>query len=139
MRNFLKDAVTLAPPEESSEESESGGVLFESKSGSSGKRVIHTTRFDAQLHVIHTTLASFTEDPVGSGEEWERFERDFDVGKKTDDVAGDLEKYEDLRTAMEKLVPEKVEYKDFWARYYFLRHVVETQEEKRKEMLKGNY
>ncbi|KAK5241856.1 hypothetical protein LTS06_011883 [Exophiala xenobiotica] len=53
-------------------------------------------------------------------------------------IAGDLEKYVELRAAMEKLVPESVEYKDFWARYYFLRHVVEVQEEKRRELLKAS-
>jgi hypothetical protein len=38
---------------------------------------------------------------------------------------------------MEKLVPEQVEYAEFWVRYYFLRLVVETEEKKRKELLKG--
>ena len=57
--------------------------------------------------------------------------------KKTDAIAKDLEKYDELRRAMEKLVPERVEYSDFWKRYYFLRHVIETEEAKRREMLKG--
>ena len=39
---------------------------------------------------------------------------------------------------MEKLVPEKVEYAAFWTRYYFLRMVVETEEERRREILKGD-
>ena len=38
---------------------------------------------------------------------------------------------------MERLVPEKVEYGDFWCRYYFLRLVIETEEQKRRELLKG--
>ena len=38
---------------------------------------------------------------------------------------------------MEKLVPEKVEYKLFWTRYYFLRKAVEADERRRKEVLKG--
>ena len=38
---------------------------------------------------------------------------------------------------MEKCVPEKVEYKVFWCRYYFLRHVIESEEKRRREMLKG--
>jgi len=49
----------------------------------------------------------------------------------------DLEKYPELRRAMEKLVPEQVEYANFWSRYYFLRLVVENQEQTRKELLKG--
>lgn len=57
--------------------------------------------------------------------------------KKTEAIAKDLEKHEELRSAMEKCVPEKVEYKVFWCRYYFLRHVIESEEQRRREMLKG--
>jgi hypothetical protein len=38
---------------------------------------------------------------------------------------------------MEKLVPGEVEYKAFWARYYFLRNELDLEEKKRKELLKG--
>ncbi|QQK42477.1 BSD [Penicillium digitatum] len=106
----LREAVSILPPDTD----ESGKLLFESKDAE-GKRVIHATRFEAQLHVIHSNLESFTKDPI----------------------AADLEKYPELRSAMEKLVPEQVEYVDFWTRYYFLRLVVETEEKKRKELLKG--
>ena len=103
IRAFLRDAVAVAPPDYAAVERGNSTVMFESKDATTGKRVIHTSRFDAQLHVIHTTMTSFT----GS--------------------------------AMERVVPEKVEYKDFWTRYYFLRHVVEAQDERRKEMLKGKF
>ncbi|KAL3452395.1 hypothetical protein BJX65DRAFT_178954 [Aspergillus insuetus] len=126
----LREAVTIVPPEE-----ESGSkVLFESKDAE-GKRVIHATRFEAQLHVIHTTLDSFLKDPVS--DEWSVFSQSFNVDDKTAAIAADLEKYHELRAAMEKLVPEKVQYADFWSRYYFLRLVIETEEQKRKELLKG--
>lgn len=136
IRNFLKDAVTVAPPTSPGSGSDPSKVLFESKD-SEGKRVIHTTRFDAQLHVIHSTLDSFLKDPVSP--EWEKWGKEFDVEKKTDAIAKDLEKHEELRRAMEKLVPEKVEYGDFWKRYYFLRHVIESEEQRRREMLKGMF
>ena len=134
IRNFLRDAVTIAPP---SQESNHGGtqkVLFESKD-QDGKRVIHTTRFDAQLHAIHSSPDSFTKDPISS--EYEKWKDDFDVEKKTDAIASDLEKFLELRRSMEKLVPEKVDYADFWARYYFLLMVIETEEQRRRDMLKG--
>jgi len=38
---------------------------------------------------------------------------------------------------MEKLVPERVEYSEFWKRYYFLRHSIETAEARRRDLLKG--
>lgn len=126
----LRDAVSIVPPETD----ESGKVLFESKDAD-GKRVIHATRFEAQLHVIHSNLDSFTKDPVS--DKFPAFKRDFNVESKTDEIAADLEKYPELRTAMEKLVPETVEYAEFWTRYYFLRLVIETEEQKRKELLKG--
>lgn len=137
IRNFLRDAVAVAPPSEDSTEIKSGtSVLFESKDPG-GKRVIHTTRFDAQLHVIHSTLDSFLVDPVS--DEWLNFKQDFKTDQKTGDISRDLENYPDLRRAMERLVPEKVDYKDFWCRYYFLRLVIETEEQRRRELLKGIY
>lgn len=92
--------------------------------------------WDAQLHAIHTTASSFTQDP-SQGAEWDEWTKNFDIDKQTEAIAQDLEKYEELRRAMEKLVPEKVEYKLFWTRYYFLRKAVEADERRRKEVLKG--
>ncbi|BDD62915.1 hypothetical protein MPDQ_007889 [Monascus purpureus] len=128
----LREAVSIVPP--NSEEANKGQLLFESKD-SEGKRVIHATRFDAQLHVIHSNLENFTKDPVS--DEWPTFKTGFNVDSKTNAIATDLETYPELRSVMEKLVPEKVEYADFWCRYYFLRLVVETEEKKRRELLKG--
>lgn len=133
--NFLRDAVTIAPPTEETNKDRSRKVLFESKD-QDGKRVIHSTRFDAQLHAIHSSFESFTSDPASA--EYGKWKDDFDVDKKTDVIAHDLEKYEELRRTMEKLMPEKVEYKEFWTRYYFLRMVVETEEQRRRELLKGD-
>lgn len=133
VRNFLRDAVVVSGPAAGDEEVKSE-VLFETNDAE-GKRVFHSSRFDARLHAIHVRTESFASDP--EGEEWDRWTKGFDVGKETDRIAADLEKYEELRRAMEKLVPEKVEYKDFWRRYYFLRMAVEEEERRRKEVLKG--
>lgn len=131
VRDFLRDAISVAPPDESSQDST---VLFESKDAQ-GKRVIHTSRFDAQMHVIHTSVEGFAKDPTG--DEYEKWTKDFDVEKKTDDISGDLAKYPELRVTMEKLVPDQVTYADFWKRYYFLRHGIETAESRRRDLLKG--
>lgn len=136
IRNFLKDTISVTAPEPSLT-SNSSEILFESKDATTGKRVIHTSRFEAQLHVIHTTATSFTQDPDASEEEWSTFKKEFDIEKETDAIARDLEKYPELRNAMENYVPEQVDYKNFWTRYYFLRYVIGMQEEKRKELLKG--
>lgn len=135
IRNFLRDAVTIAPPEEGSgADGSQSKVLFESKDAD-GKRIIHTTRFDAQLHVIHSNLDGFTKDP--DSPEWDGWTKNFDIDKKTAEISKDLEKHPELRKSMEALVPDKVEYKPFWTRYYFLRHVIESEEQRRREMLKG--
>lgn len=136
IRNFLRDAVTVAPPTKEKNKDGTEKVLFESKD-QDGKRVIHTTRFDAQLHAIHSSFDSFAKDPASP--EYEKWKGDFDVEKKTEAIAADLDKYEELRRVMEKLVPRKIDYRQFWTRYYFLRMVVETEEQRRRDMLKGNY
>lgn len=133
IRNFLRDAVSIAPPSTDADGKEST-VLFESKDAS-GKRVIHTTRFDAQLHAIHSSLESFTKDPVSG--EYDSWAMELNVESKTDDISTDLKKYDELRSAMERLVPDQVAYEDFWRRYYFLRHSIETAEAKRRDLLKG--
>jgi hypothetical protein len=131
IRNFLRDAVSIAPP---SDDAKGSTVLYESKDAQ-GKRVIHTTRFDAQLHVIHSSLDSFTKDPPSA--EYDTWMQNFDVESKTDDISKDLENFGELRASMEKLVPDKVPYNDFWKRYYFLRHSIETAEARRRDLLKG--
>lgn len=131
VRDFLRDAITIAPPEDSTQGST---VLFESKD-SQGKRVIHTSIFDAQLHVIHTSAERFAEDP--SGEAFGKWASGLDVEKRTDDISSDLAKYPELRATMEKLVPDQVPYADFWKRYYFLRHGTETAESRRRDLLQG--
>jgi len=133
IRNFLMDAVTIAPPSEDPN-TQGNTILFESKDAQ-GKRVFHTTRFDAQLHVIHSSLDSFLKDPMS--QEYEPWTKEFNVESKTDDISKDLEKYDELRSAMEKLVPDRVAYVDFWKRYYFLRHSIETAEARRRDLLKG--
>ena len=143
VRNFLRDAVTISAPGEGDSNKPRGRdavgneVLFETQEPSTGKKVFHSTRLDAQLHAIHTNIASFSEDP--QGQEWDEWEKSFDIDKQTDLIAADLDKYEQLRRTMEKLVPEKVEYASFWRRYYFLRKAVEEEERRRKEVLKGEF
>ncbi|THZ81645.1 BSD-domain-containing protein [Aureobasidium pullulans] len=132
IKSFLRDAVTVTAPSTSA--TGNTEVLFETNDAE-GKRVIHSSRFDAQLHVIHTSAQSFTTNP--DSPEYAAFASSFDIAAKTDAIAADLEKYPELRRAMEKLVPEKVDYTTFWTRYYFLRKVIQEEEVRRKEVLKG--
>ncbi|KAI2607994.1 BSD-domain-containing protein [Hypoxylon sp. NC1633] len=131
IRDFFREAVIVKP----GADSEDGNARrFESKDDS-GKRVIHTSRYDAQLHVIHTTEKSFTEDPATT--EYAAWASTFDADSKTENINTDLAKYPELRANMEKLVPDNVPYADFWKRYYFLRHSIETAEARRRDLLKA--
>ncbi|TGJ88530.1 hypothetical protein E0Z10_g232 [Xylaria hypoxylon] len=131
IRDFFRDAVIVRPETSGAEGS---GNRFESKDDS-GKRVIHSSRYDAQLHVLHTTEKSFTEDPAT--DEFTTWAKDFDADAKTDGISADLAKYPELRANMEKLVPDRVPYADFWKRYYFLRHSIETADARRRDLLKA--
>lgn len=128
VRDFFRDAVKIQDVS-----TESGVQRHFVSDG--GKRVIHTSRYDAQLHVLHTTPDRFTKDPDGA--EFGNWAKGFDAEKKTDDISKDLARYPELRATMESLVPATVPYADFWRRYYFFRHSVETAEARRRDLLKG--
>ncbi|KAI0026245.1 BSD-domain-containing protein [Xylariomycetidae sp. FL0641] len=128
--DFVRDAVIVKPDGES-DGTQRTAHHFESKD-TSGKRIIHTTRFEAQMHLLNTTEDKFTEDPAS--DEWAGWVKSFDVDSKTDDIAADLAQYPELRSTMEKLVPDKVPYADFWKRYYFWRHSLDTAQAVRREV-----
>ncbi|KAI5787757.1 hypothetical protein FPQ18DRAFT_238790, partial [Pyronema domesticum] len=128
---FLRDAVTIAPPSEK----EGDEVVFEAKGAEDQKKQIFTTRLDAQLHLLHTNLELFKTD--SKTDSFATFSKEFSADKETERIAADLERYPELRSTMEKLVPAEVEYKPFWIRYYFLRNELDLEEKKRKELLKG--
>ncbi|TQS38447.1 hypothetical protein Golomagni_01046 [Golovinomyces magnicellulatus] len=133
IKNFLREAVTISPGLSSSDRDDNPPV-FESKDPT-GKRVIHTTRFDVQLHAIHSSLDSFTKDPIT--DEYELWKNKFNVEEKTEAISKYLETYSELRLSMERLVPDVVSYTEFWTRYHFLRHSLEVAEAKRKDLLRG--
>jgi hypothetical protein len=137
VRDFLREAVKITGPDEADGRHRSGyssEVLFETYDGS-GKKIFHSTRLDAQLHAIHSSKSSFTVDP--SGLEWKAWEAAFNITDRTEGIAQDLEKYEELKRTFEWAVPERADYKNFWMRYYFLRKAVDEEERRRKEVLKG--
>ncbi|CAJ2505443.1 Uu.00g128370.m01.CDS01 [Anthostomella pinea] len=131
VRDFFRDAITVKP---SAESGDGADGRFESKD-EAGKRVIHTSRYDAQLHVLHTTEKSFTEDPATG--EFVAWAEGFDAEAKTESISADLAKYPELRANMEKLVPDKVPYADFWKRYYFLRHSIDSADARRRDLMKA--
>ncbi|KAF2860589.1 hypothetical protein K470DRAFT_257824 [Piedraia hortae CBS 480.64] len=137
LRNLLKEAIAVSPPREGEGKKE---LLFET-SEASGKKVFHATRLDAALHEIHTNDESFLFDLKPTEESGEDVKtpggKEADISALTERISSDLEKYPDLRAAMERLVPEQISYETFWKRYYSIREVIEDKERKRREVLKG--
>ena len=72
VRNFLRDAVVITAPTEGDASKPKGTdaagneVLFETTEQSTGRKVFHTTRLDAQLHAIHTQPARSRKIPKAS-------------------------------------------------------------------------
>ena len=49
-----------------------------------------------------------------------------------------LDRYSELRSEMNSLVPEKVSYKDFWMRYLYQKSKIDTDEARRKRLFESN-
>ncbi|KAK9386291.1 hypothetical protein V1515DRAFT_150880 [Lipomyces mesembrius] len=133
--DFLKDAVTIDPGEDEYAEGTktpiSKDVLFDVPEDI--KRQIYTTRLDAQLHALHTSVEPFLADSDDVA--YEEFAKGLSVDSQTATIAGDLDHYPELRKLMEKVVPEKITYEEFWKRYYFLREQINQEELRRKQLL----
>ncbi|CAN6649226.1 protein Dos2p [Trichomonascus vanleenenianus] len=137
LRSFLKDAVTVSSPvarprdgfDPDAGEDAPSEVLFNVPEDI--RNQIYSTRLDAQLHALHTSKEPFL---VKTSEDdgYNKFAADFDVDKKTDQIAKDLEEHPSLRKLMEQLVPSQVSYNEFWTKYYYMRGQIAQQEEKRK-------
>ncbi|KAI9258932.1 hypothetical protein BDA99DRAFT_514559 [Phascolomyces articulosus] len=62
---------------------------------------------------------------------------EFDVEKKTDEIAQTLSEFPDLREMMDRLVPVQVSYVLFWQRYFYHVQKIEKEDEKRQIIAKG--
>lgn len=128
---FLREAVAVEAPSSSSTTTEKE-TLFEADSQS-----VPLTRLDKQLHMLQTNRAVLSTDPPMP--EYEAWRSTFSSDASTDQVSACLDSSPKLRQSMEALVPEKVTYDAFWARYLFLQQQVQLQEEKRKLLLRGKW
>ena len=96
------------------------------------------SRVDSLLSELHSNPDAFLSDPHSSEEpSFTTWQQDFSADKSTDDIAALLERYPDLRSQMDSLVPEKVSYKDFWMRYFFQKSKIDEDEAKRKQLFQS--
>ena len=57
--------------------------------------------------------------------------------KHTEEIATLLDRYPELRSQMDALVPERVSYKDFWSRYLYRKSKIDSAERKRKQLFEN--
>ena len=97
-----------------------------------------TSRIDALLHDLHTNPDLLLNDPDQSRESsFSSWKAKFSAEQRTDEIATLLDRYPELRTLMDSLVPEKVSYKDFWMRYLYQKSNLDADEARRKQLLES--
>jgi hypothetical protein len=136
LRSFLRDAVSIAPPDDrdgDGDSSRDGDSRDSSRSERVRRPPIHSTRLDAQLHALHATPTTFTQEPRAAGE-YASWAAAYDLESQTQRIAKQLDEHAELRAALERLVPGQVAYAAFWTRYHFLRHGLERAEERRRQL-----
>lgn len=117
--SFFSNIISVEPEPEHKKEPE---TLFSSEA-------YGTSRYDTDLFKLHTSEGTFLEQVDGDGE--------FDVEAKTSEVSALLAKYPDtLEKLMNELVPVKVSYNLFWARYFIAEDKLKRSEQQRRELLK---
>jgi hypothetical protein len=144
-KSIVKEAITVAAPNDTSYDRQTKSPSISSNDGEDLpsevlfnvpediRNQIYSTRLDAQLHALHTSAEPFLTTTKEDG--FDDFSTSFDVSLHTDEIAKDLDKYAQLRSLMESLVPEKISYDQFWTKYYYMRKQLAEQEKKRKMLL----
>jgi len=98
-----------------------------------------TSRTDALLHDLHSNQVLLLHDPdVNVDPSYTAWEKSFRADERTDEIASLLERYPELRTLMDSLVPEKIPYKDFWKRYLYQKSKIDVEEARRKQVFENN-
>jgi BSD domain len=97
---------------------------------------IHSTsRVEALLHDLHSNPALLLTDPDISQEpSFSSWKTTFSAENVTDEIAALLDRYPELRSQMDSIVPEKTSYKDFWLRYLYQKSKIDADETKRKQL-----
>lgn len=131
---FIKEAVVI----EDAEDDARGGVLFDQSSAR--RQQVFLNRMERQLSELQNDvarIAAFTPpaEDAPDGKAYAEFVSDFSADDNTAEIAEQLERYPELRKTMEELVPEKLEYKEFWLRYYWLVAKLKIEEERRKRLM----
>ncbi|SCV03978.1 LAMI_0H12464g1_1 [Lachancea mirantina] len=105
----------------SAKDSEGGNVTLKSAT-------LAANRTEAELKSLSVDASIYLEGNVKVPESW-------NPDEKTSEIAALLEKEDELRALMNRIVPEKISYRDFWGIYMLRRNQILNTERKRKEIL----
>jgi BSD domain len=91
------------------------------------------------LHELHTNPNILLQNPdTAKDPGFSAWQNNFSAEPYTDEIASLLDRYPELRSEMDRLVPEKVSYKDFWMRYLYQKSKIDTDEARRKQLFESN-
>jgi hypothetical protein len=130
---FLKESIAVSAPDDQDEliEDQEGELLF-NVGGIRGPK-LSASRTEAQLYTLQTSAELYlTED---KDPQFEEFKQGFKVDSKTDEICQLLKKCDNLQKLSTELVPAKVKYDEFWARYFYMHEKILQQESNRKRLL----
>lgn len=105
--------------------------------GVAGSRALGTvgeSRADAQARSLRYNTATYLSEPSDRAV-YADFLREFNLDARVNEVTTLLSTDTELRRIHSQLVPRKVPYNTFWARYFFALHQLEAQAGKRRALL----
>lgn len=127
LTSFFSSMVVVNPPKEEVKETAADRSFSSILSASYGN-----TRYDSDLHKLHTTESYYLNSDLDDEKELATF----DFNSKTQLISSLLKQYSaTLQPVMNKLVPEQLTYAVFWYRYFKREQQLKQQEEARKELL----
>jgi len=80
--------------------------------------------------------ATYTEEPAPS-DEWTQFGSTFRLSDHSQEVSRLLANHAAMRSVHGRLVPATVTQEQFWERYFFHVHLLDRDEQRRRELLEG--
>ncbi|KAJ8547487.1 hypothetical protein K7X08_011073 [Anisodus acutangulus] len=92
------------------------------------------SRFESQLMNIQSDPNTFCVDPEDLGE-YKKWKNGFDLNEKSKEVEILIEKIGSLESIYKRVVPNEVDYDNFWCRYYYKVYKLKEQESVRAKLV----
>lgn len=115
------------------------GLWGNSKAGEHGDGLDGTTnvpktRFEKRIFELQANPDTYCE-PAKDLDGFEEWSKSFALDDNAESCIAVLDRHEAIAELYERVVPRIVDEDTFWMRYFFARHVLENEEERRKRLL----